>query len=141
MAWYYNLNNQQSGPVDDAGIRDSIVMRKITGSTLVWQTGMEGWQPLSATPLAALLADVPPPLSPAPDAGAAPTPQPQLDADAAPAASSEERMWATFAHLSGLVLGVIGPLVIWLVQKDRFPFVNDQGKEALTSNSICWSTT
>ncbi len=51
--------------------------------------------------------------------------------------SSEQRQWAMFAHLSaliGLIVpfgNVLGPLVIWLVQKDKMAFVDDQGKEAL----------
>ena len=42
-----------------------------------------------------------------------------------------------FAHLSaliGLIVpfgNVLVPLVIWLVQKDKMAFVDDQGKEAL----------
>lgn len=53
--------------------------------------------------------------------------------------SSEQRQWAMFAHLSAL-LGVLipipggnmlGPLIIWLVQKEKMPFVDDQAKEAL----------
>jgi len=49
----------------------------------------------------------------------------------------DENMWAMFCHLSALAgfvipLGnIIGPLVIWLIKKDEFPLVNDQGKEAL----------
>jgi hypothetical protein len=53
--------------------------------------------------------------------------------------SKDERMWAMFAHLSGLVAAAItagflvflGPLIIWLVKKDESKFVDDQGKEAL----------
>lgn len=45
--------------------------------------------------------------------------------------STEECTWALASHLSGIVFGVIGPLVIWLIQKDKMPFVDDQGKEAL----------
>ena len=26
---------------------------------------------------------------------------------------------------------ILGPLIIWLIKKDQFPFVNDQGKESL----------
>lgn len=50
----------------------------------------------------------------------------------------EERNWAMLCHLAGLAMYVaipfghiIGPLVIWLVKKDEFPFVDEQGKEAL----------
>ena len=48
--------------------------------------------------------------------------------------SSESRQWALFAHLSGLLLGFIGPLIIYLVKKDEDPFVADQGREALNFN-------
>ena len=51
--------------------------------------------------------------------------------------SNEARQWAMFAHLASLIgyiipLGnIIGPLVVWLIKKDEFPFVDDQGKESL----------
>jgi uncharacterized Tic20 family protein len=51
--------------------------------------------------------------------------------------TSEERQWAMFAHLSGLVaiwlggFGFVGPLIVWLIKKDSSRFVDDQGKEAL----------
>lgn len=60
--------------------------------------------------------------------------------DPAPAggdASSEERQWAMFAHLSalaGFIIpfgNIIGPLVIWMIKKDQMPFVDDQGRESL----------
>lgn len=47
------------------------------------------------------------------------------------------RTWAMIAHLSALSgyvvpLGwIIGPLVIWMIKKDEFAFVNRQGKEAI----------
>jgi uncharacterized Tic20 family protein len=43
----------------------------------------------------------------------------------------EERMWAIGAHLGPLVLGLIAPLVVWLVFKDRSVFLDRTGKEAL----------
>ena len=45
--------------------------------------------------------------------------------------NKDERMWASFCHLSGIVFGFLGPLVLWLIKKDQYPLVNDQGKEAL----------
>jgi uncharacterized Tic20 family protein len=74
---------------------------------------------------------LPPPPSPAAPPPAAPPPSD----NGLP--SSEQRQWAMFAHLSaliGLIVpfgNVLGPLVIWLVQKDKMAFVDDQGKEAL----------
>jgi len=48
-------------------------------------------------------------------------------------------MWAMFCHLSTLAgyvipvpgFNVIAPLIVWLIKKDEFPLVNDQGKEAI----------
>ena len=54
-----------------------------------------------------------------------------------PAPSPDDRTWGMLAHLSSLAgfvvpLGnIVGPLVVWLVKKDRQPFVDDQGKESL----------
>ena len=45
--------------------------------------------------------------------------------------SPEARQMAMLAHLLGALFGFIGPLIIWLTQKDKHPFVDDQGKEAL----------
>lgn len=50
---------------------------------------------------------------------------------------AEERQWAMFAHLSAVVaiwlggMGFLGPLIVWLIQRDKMKFVDDQGKEAL----------
>jgi len=52
--------------------------------------------------------------------------------------SSEEKNWATFAHLAS-ILGWIGipfanigaPLIIWLMKKDEMPFAAEQAKECL----------
>lgn len=50
----------------------------------------------------------------------------------------DARNWAMICQLSALagfivppVGHVLGPLIVWAVKKDEFPFVDDQGKEAL----------
>ena len=43
----------------------------------------------------------------------------------------DSRLWAMLSHLSGLMLGFLGPLIIWLIKKDESAFVEDQAKEAL----------
>ena len=54
-----------------------------------------------------------------------------------PAGGSDERMWGMLCHLStfaGYLVpfgNILGPLIIWLVKKDEYAFVDDQGKEAL----------
>lgn len=47
------------------------------------------------------------------------------------APTADDRTMAMLAHLLGLFLSVIGPLIIWLTRKDQSTFVDDQGKEAL----------
>jgi uncharacterized Tic20 family protein len=56
-----------------------------------------------------------------------PTPEPTPSGQP----SKDEKTWAMLGHLSGIIFGFIGPLVVWLIQKDQMPFVSDQGKEAL----------
>lgn len=51
-------------------------------------------------------------------------------ASAAPLTEAEDRQWASFAHLGG-VLGFLPALIIWLVFKDRGSFTNQEAKEAL----------
>ncbi len=52
----------------------------------------------------------------------------------------DARMWAMLCHLAGLAFllpvvpgvgSVVGPLIIWLIKKEQYPFVEEQGKEAL----------
>jgi len=52
--------------------------------------------------------------------------------------SKDAKMWAMFCHLSALAIftsipfaNVLGPLILWLIKKDDFKFVDEQGKEAL----------
>lgn len=44
---------------------------------------------------------------------------------------SDAKSFAMLVHLLAIFTGFIGPLIIWLVKKDEYPFVDDQGKEAL----------
>jgi len=50
----------------------------------------------------------------------------------------QARIWGMLCHLTALIgmigipLGnVLGPLIIWLVKKNTYPFVNAQGRESL----------
>jgi uncharacterized Tic20 family protein len=50
----------------------------------------------------------------------------------------DPRMWAMFCHLAALATFVmpgvglvVGPLVVWLIKKEQYPFVDEQGKEAV----------
>lgn len=55
--------------------------------------------------------------------------------------SQDERTWAMLCHLaafSGFIVAgvgaVVGPLVVWLIKRETYPLVDDQGKEALNFN-------
>lgn len=56
--------------------------------------------------------------------------QPTPPAAAAPLTETEDKQWASFAHLGG-ILGILPSLIIWLIFKDRGRFTNEEGKEAL----------
>jgi len=77
------------------------------------------------------------PTSAEPAAGAAP-PADVQPSEASKEANKDARTWAMFCHLVGLagivipVVGnIVGPLVIWQIKKDEYPFVDEQGKEAV----------
>ncbi len=60
-------------------------------------------------------------------------------------APKDERNWAMFCHLSGFFgyafpfLGnILGPLVMWLLKREEWPLVDNQGKEALNFQ-ISWT--
>lgn len=54
-------------------------------------------------------------------------PQPQ---PAAPLTEAEDKQWASFAHLGG-ILGFLPSLIIWLIFKERGVRTNVEAKEAL----------
>lgn len=51
-------------------------------------------------------------------------------APAAPLSPAEDKQWASFAHLGGII-GFLPSLIIWLVFKDRGTVTNVEAKEAL----------
>ncbi|WAB83235.1 DUF4870 domain-containing protein [Microcella daejeonensis] len=55
---------------------------------------------------------------------------PPASAAAAPLSEAEDRQWASFAHLGG-ILGILPSLIIYLVFKDRGAFTRSESKEAL----------
>ena len=48
-----------------------------------------------------------------------------------PASAPDDNMMAMLAHLSMILFGVVGPLVFWLIGKDKSEFQKDQSTEAL----------
>jgi uncharacterized Tic20 family protein len=48
-----------------------------------------------------------------------------------PETSSDAKNMGMLCHLLGLFTSFLGPLVLWLIQKDKMSFVDYHGKEAL----------
>lgn len=57
-------------------------------------------------------------------------PQPAAPQPAAQLTPAEDKQWASFAHLGG-ILSFLPSLIIWLVFKARGPFTDTEAKEAL----------
>ncbi len=57
MTWHYAAGGVQHGPVDDAELDRLIAAGAVTGDTLVWHAGLEGWRPLREARPQALLAE------------------------------------------------------------------------------------
>lgn len=60
-----------------------------------------------------------------------PPPPPPIPAAQPPMSDSDARLWAMLAHLSGIVIAIIGPLIIMLIFGPRNAFVKNQSTEAL----------
>jgi uncharacterized Tic20 family protein len=65
-----------------------------------------------------------------------PSENPYAATPAQPMGPADEKLWATLVHLSPLVAGIVGlpflgPLVIYLVLRDRGPFVRWHSAQAL----------
>jgi uncharacterized protein len=58
------------------------------------------------------------------------TPPPAASAAPAQLSEAEDRQWASFAHLGGII-GILPSLIIYLIFKDRGSFTRQESKEAL----------
>jgi uncharacterized Tic20 family protein len=75
------------------------------------------------------------------------TPSDQVSPPSEPVASTNDRNLAMLTHLSGFVLYVIVPLIVWLMHKDRpdKAYLTGEAKEALNFQItmllawvVCW---
>jgi hypothetical protein len=70
--WYYTVNNQPVGPIDEEKLSKLLASHTINANTLVWKEGMAEWKPLAQTELSKLLSGMP-----VPPAAAAYVPNPE----------------------------------------------------------------
>lgn len=54
----------------------------------------------------------------------------------APVSPSDARMWSMFAHLGGIIFGFIPSLIIYVIYKDRDPFIRRHSTQALNFQII-----
>jgi GYF domain 2 len=90
-SWFVAANNQQHGPYPEAQFRDFVARGVVTADTLVWTSGMAGWQKADEIP--GLL----------PRTASAPT-RPQSSAGGGPLAF-EVGMWALLGRSLLLAIG------------------------------------
>lgn len=55
MNWHYEKNGIRHDGITEEEMMERVKRGELTASTLVWKPGMSDWQPLSTTPLTAVL--------------------------------------------------------------------------------------
>jgi uncharacterized protein len=70
-------------------------------------------------------------LPPAEEPAATSTPTPPSFADTPAGPSANDKTMGMLAHVLGIFFGFLGPLIIWLTQKDTSPWAGAEAKEAL----------
>jgi GYF domain 2 len=138
MTWHYAAGGERHGPVDDAELDRLIAAGVVTGDTLVWHAGLEGWRPLRDARPAALLAAAA--RQPAAMAAAAPA-RPRPDADAefaraagrslAPLSAIQRGMALVFAH-PGPTIGVSALIMVLMIAAGFVPCVGSIVQIAVT---------
>lgn len=108
--WYYTLNNQQVGPVEEAEIKKLVASGVITPATMLWTNGMANWAPIGQTPLATLVAGSA--IAPPPVAFAAPI----VPDDPKVAEMKKLFMWF-WISLIGIIIGIgaVSALVLFFI--------------------------
>jgi uncharacterized membrane protein len=48
--WYYAVDNEQKGPINEAELKEHLAGNKVPPDTLVWKDGMDNWTPANQVP-------------------------------------------------------------------------------------------
>jgi uncharacterized membrane protein len=114
MTWYYAAGGERLGPISDAELDRLSAAGVVTGETLVWRAGLDGWRPLREARPQALLAQAAqraasaPPVAPA---MAPPRPRPDPDADFARVAGRRVAPLSALQRGLALVMAQPGPTI------------------------------
>ena len=68
--WYYAVDNEQKGPINESELKANFATNKLPGDTLVWKEGMENWSPANQVPAFSFRPPPTPAKAQSPDAGA-----------------------------------------------------------------------
>lgn len=136
--WYYTLNNQQVGPVDEGEIKKQIAVGTITHGTLVWTNGMENWQPIGQTPLASYMGAVIPPADAEVEAEAAPV----VEED--PEVTKIRKLWTWFWICLILAIPTYGAAAVasvvlfFIILHKAWTLVQHEGIRATADQAVAW---
>jgi uncharacterized membrane protein len=79
--WYYAVNNEQKGPINESELKANLATNKIPVDSLVWKEGMDNWTPANQVP-AFSFRQPPIPAKIQPTAATTPAPLPSTPATA-----------------------------------------------------------
>ncbi|MCE0498688.1 MAG: DUF4339 domain-containing protein [Methylacidiphilales bacterium] len=68
--WYYAVDNEQKGPINESELKTNFATNKLPGDTLVWKEGMENWAPANQVSAFSFRAPPAPAKVQSPDSGA-----------------------------------------------------------------------
>lgn len=135
--WYYALNNEQKGPVNEAELKEMLAGNQVPTGTLVWQEGMANWAPANSLPAFTFRAPPMPaaarPAPPVPAASPAPASPPMAAATVAASRgvdveTTDAERNKVFAILAYVWILFLVPL---LAAKDS-PFARYHANQGLT---------
>jgi hypothetical protein len=115
MMWHYAAGGAQLGPIDDAQLDRLIAAGVVTGETLVWHAGLDGWKPLRDVRRAVPVAAGPLAATPLPPGGPvaydAPRPRPDVEAEFARTVGRRLSPMAAISRGMSLVVAQPGPTI------------------------------
>lgn len=132
--WYYTLNNQQVGPVDEEEIKKQIDAGVITHATLVWTSGMPNWVPIGQSSLATLMGAVPPPVSQVVSA-------PVVYEDPEIAKINNLWMWFWISLIGTVVFGlglIAAAVLFFIIFHKAWKLTEHEGSRANADTATAW---
>lgn len=132
--WYYTLNNQQTGPVEDEEIKRLIEAGTVNQTTLVWTSGMANWAPIGQSALAGLLGGAIP-------ATATAVPPPIVIEDPEVALLNKLWMWFWISLIGILIFGIgliPATVLFFMIFHKSWKLTEHEGSRANADTATAW---